>query len=156
MAISIQQIKDFLETWINAYTANSNDFFDAFAPDASIFTVSSPTRIDGRENFRGAFTPTFTGSRRAQILSPDIQIYGDVGIVSCHSRISVDNRVSFLRTSLCVQPRPDGKLQITHMHQSPLNTPSLGISQEPGLPPEGIQLLEERVATAAAALGTPK
>ena len=155
MSLTAPQVKDFLNKWIGAYGSNSKDFFEAFAPDASIFTLSSPARVDGRENFRDAFDPNFTGDRRGQILSPDIQIYGDLAVISCHSRISLDKKVTHLRTSLCVRAGEGGKLQITHMHQSPMGVPGSAAPPAAG-GADGIQLLEERVAVAAAAVGTPK
>jgi hypothetical protein len=154
--ITEQEVKAFLTRWTRDYDTNSPSFFDLFTPEASIFTISQPTRIDGRENFKSIFEPHFSGRRRSQVLAPDIQIHGDVATVSCHNRVSVDDRITNLRTSMTLIRASSGNLEISHLHQSPLTTPTAGLAAGAAAGTAGITLLEERVATAAAAVGTPK
>jgi hypothetical protein len=154
--ITEQEVKGFLANWLKDYDTNSPAFFDLFAPDASIFTISQPTRIDGRENFKSIFEPHLSGKRRSQVLSPDIQIHGDVATISCHNRVSVDDRITNLRTSMTLTRDTAGNLQISHLHQSPLTTPTAGLATGAAAGPQAVTLLEERVATSAAAVGTPK
>lgn len=156
-AITPEEVKDFLTQWAKDYDSGSPKFFDKFAPDASIFTISSPTRIDGRENFKLGFEPYFgKGKRRSQILTPEIQIHGNVVTASFHNRVNIDDRVMNMRTTVVMSRDRQRKLQITHLHQSPLGRPTVGLTQAEAIQPGAISLLEERVATAAAAVGTPK
>lgn len=153
--ISADEVKSFLTSWARSYDEGSSDFFASFAPSASVFTLSSPTRIDGREEYKRGFEPYFgSGNRRSQILSPSIDVYGDAAVATFHNRVNIDNNVSNSRTTVVVNRGEGGKLQITHLHQSPLGQASVvgGV----GAAPASISLLEERVATAAAAVGTPK
>ncbi len=149
------EVKDFLNTWARAYDAGSPMFFECFAPNASIFTLSSPTRIDGREEFKRGFEPYLeSGVRRSQILSPSIDVHGTMAVATFHNRVSVDNVVTNTRATVVIEKGADGMLQITHLHQSPLGTP--GVSHAAAIAPGAVSLLEERVATAAAVVGTPK
>jgi len=153
VAIAEQDVRDFLKSWVAAYESGDKAFFDFFAPDASLFTLSVPTRIDGVEEFRRGFEENFEGGkRRSQILSPEIRAVGDGAVVSYHNRVSFGSQTSNMRaTVVIVQQNSD--LKIAHLHNSPLQ--AVGV-----LPaarrPEDVTLLEERVATAAAAVGTPK
>lgn len=153
-ALSNEDVKGFLARWARAYDEGDEAFFDSFAKDASIFAISSPTRIDGLEEFRRGFEPYFReGNRRSQILSPEIKASGDTAVATFHNRVNVDNRITNMRTTVVIS-RADGGLKITHLHQSPLSTPSAIAGAGAG--PESVSLLEERVAVAAAAVGTPK
>lgn len=148
-----EEASAFLKKWVSAYEAGDKSFFDYFAPDASFFTVSSPTRIDGTEEFRRGFEEQFLGKkRRSQVLSPEIRVTGDAAVVSYHNRISVGDSTANLRATIIVTKGRDG-LKIAHLHNSPLA--SIGVPA-PARSPESVTLLEERVATAAAAVGTPK
>lgn len=148
-----EEISTFLKKWVAAYEAGDKSFFDFFTPDASFFSVSSPTRIDGVEEFRRGFEEQFLGQkRRSQVLSPEIRIVGNTAIVSYHNRISVAGTTANLRATIVVVKGKDGLL-IAHLHNSPLA--SIGVPA-PARSPEAVTLLEERVATAAAAVGTPK
>lgn len=152
--VSNEDVKGFLAKWARAYDEGSEGFFDSFSKDASIFTISSPTRIDGLEEFKRGFEPYFgQGTRRSQILSPEIKASGDTAVATFHNRVNVDNRVTNLRTTV-VLSRADGDLKIIHLHQSPLSTP-VAVGAGP-VSADTVSLLEERVATAAAAVGTPK
>lgn len=147
------------------YEAGDTAFFDNFAKDATFFTLSSPTRIDSVEEYRRGFEPFLTNgkTRRSQILSPHIQIIDSSAAVSYHNRISVDGDVTNMRVSLMVQRKPDGGLEIVQFHTSYLSQPVLAANptanNEVGSRSsrvEDINLIEERVAVAAATVGTPK
>lgn len=148
-----QDVKAFLSKWSRAYDEASPAFFDSFAEDTSIFAVSSPTRIDGLEEYRRGFEPYFSkGDRRSQILSPEIKVSGDTAVATFHNRVNIQGRISNLRTTVVLQDGKGGP-RIIHLHQSPLGAPPVIAG---AASPEAVSLLEERVATAAAAVGTPK
>lgn len=156
MPITQQEATDFLKKWQTAYDAGDPTFFDLFAKDATFFTLSSVTRIDGLEEFRRGFEPLFGQGekRRSQILSPEFQLVGDVALTTFHNRIFVNGRITNLRSSVVIIKGTQGDLKIAHLHNSPLETPK--VTPGFGATPETIDLLEERVATAAATVGTPK
>jgi len=149
------QVLKFLDDFRQAYEHGDPNFFSYFASDASFFTVSSPTRIDSREEFKNAFGPAFASgaTRTSQYMAPECRIIGDAILVTCHNRISVGEDVTNLRATYLVLHRGE-QLKIVHMHNSPLPLPA-----SPAKAPrdvEEITVLEERVATAAAQVGTPK
>lgn len=155
MALTEKDVRDFLAKWARSYDEGSDDFFDSFAKDTSVFSISSPTRIDGLEEFRRGFEPYFgQGTRRSQILSPEIKLSGDTAVATFHNRVNIDNRITNLRSTIVLQKGSDGRTKIVHLHQSPLGAPAPVAAG--AVSPEMVSLLEERVATAAAAVGTPK
>lgn len=152
---TVEDVKAFLSKWSRAYDEGSPGFFESFAPDTSVFALSSPTRIDGLEEYKRGFEPYFAGGkRRSQILSPEIKVSGDTAVATFHNRVNIDNRISNLRTTVVLQQDGRGNAKIIHLHQSPLGAPP-AVSAA-GVSPDSVSLLEERVATAAAAVGTPK
>jgi len=157
--ITQDEVKSFLKSYVASYEkGDAKSFFDAFTDDASIFAVSTPTRIDGVEEFRHGFEPNLTDgrARRSQILSPEIKTFGPSAIVTYHNRIAVADQTTNLRATL-VLTKTEAGIRIVHMHNSPLS--SVGLPDTRGAGRYGLQeatLLEERVATAAAAVGTPR
>lgn len=154
MAIEQDEVLAFLRRYVDAYERVSEEFYEFFTKDATFFTLSSPTRIDGVEEFRRGFEPNFRGQRRSQILSPEIRIVGDTALVSFHNRIAVEGRTTNLRASAVIVKDAAGDVKIAHLHNSPLEAPK--VIAGPGADPQAITLLEERIATAAATVGTPK
>jgi ketosteroid isomerase-like protein len=149
------EVKEFLKRFVTSYESGGKGFFELFANDASVFSISVPTRIDGVEEFRRGFEDSLGAGqkRRAQILSPEIRIAGNTAIVSYHNRVAVDSATTNMRATMVLAKDGKAGLKIIHLHNSPLVAA--------GVPPvarrpEDITLLEERVATAAAAVGTPK
>jgi ketosteroid isomerase-like protein len=165
MTASLEKIKSgeltqdtvlrFLDDFRRAYESGLEVFFSYFAPDASCFTISSPTRIDSKEEFKRSFGTAFAGevTRRSQFTAPEVRIIGDAALVTCHNRVSVDDVVTNLRATYLIVLR-GGQLKIAHMHNSPLPLPAAPVSGPRDV--EEITVLEERVATAAAQVGTPK
>jgi ketosteroid isomerase-like protein len=148
-------VLQFLDDFRLAYESGDEGFFSYFAHDASCFTISSPTRIDSREEFKRSFGPAFASGviRRSQFMAPEIRLSGDWALVTCHNRISVDDVVTNLRATYLIVHR-GGQLKIAHMHNSPLPLPAAPVAGARDV--EEITVLEERVATAAAQVGTPK
>lgn len=151
------EVTEFLKRFQTQYEKSDLRFFENFHPEATFFTVSTPTRVDGLEEYRRIFEPQFTGAekRRSQILSPHIHIGGESAVVTYHNRISIDGRTTNLCVSITVTKQPDGQMKILNFHSSYQTTPALtGFAKARNV--DEINILEERVATAAAAVGTPK
>lgn len=153
--ITQDEILQFLDDYRKTYEKGDDSFFSYFTHDASFFTISSPTRIDGREEFKRSFGAAFGSevTRRSQFMAPEVRLVGDAALVTCHNRISVDDQVTNLRATLLIVRR-GSELRIAHLHNSPLPLPAAIASKPHDL--EEITVLEERVATAAAQVGTPK
>jgi ketosteroid isomerase-like protein len=149
--IEDKEVREFLTRFIDAYDGGDDSFFDYFAPDAGVFTVSSPTRIDGREEFRKGFAPHLKTKRVTQILAPRIETSGASASVMYHARIQIDGRTHETRCSLQLKRDERGGLSITQLHMSPQGSMRV-VSQSF----EDVVVLEERVATSLAQVGTPK
>jgi ketosteroid isomerase-like protein len=106
-----------------AYEAGSPEFFEFFTDNASIFSISVPTRIS-RDAYRQYFGPHLGEQRRAsQILDPEVHLVGDGAVVTYHNRIRVNYNSVDSRATLLLVPEGD-RLKIAHMHMSPLASPA--------------------------------
>lgn len=153
--VTQEKVLQFLDDYRTAYEKGDESYFSYFNIDASLFTVSSPTRIDSREEYKRAFGPALTSgvTRRCQFMAPEIRILGDSALVTCHNRISVEDETISLRVTFVMVLR-GSNLRIAHMHASPLPQPTVPGSTVHGI--DEIDVLEERVATSASQIGTPK
>lgn len=112
-----------IEAFWAAYEQGSQEFFDFFTDDASIFAISAGLRFPGREAYRSFFGPKIGLQRRAaQVLDPEVRLMGEGALVTCHSRIrvhyrSVDSRVTLLLVAA------GESFKVAHMHMSALQVP---------------------------------
>lgn len=144
--IGDKDVHSFLDHFIQAYDRGDEKLFDYFDPNASIFSISSPARIEGREAFRKSFGPHLKEKRSTKIHDPKIHSYGDTATVTYDAHIEAGGHAHDTRCSLLLHRDAQGKLSVAQMH----------MSSPPLRPGEDIRILEERVATSLAAVGTPK
>lgn len=145
-----------MKEWQEAFESGSEKFFDFFDKDVSLFTLSSPTRVDGRDVYRTGFEQFFINTKRnSQILSPEVRVLGeDAAVMTFHNRILVKGVSTNLRGTVVFARNDKGELKCVHMHNSPLGQPTaIGADLRTV---EDVTLLEERVASASAMTGTPK
>jgi hypothetical protein len=74
-------------------------------------------------------------------------------MVSYHNRVKVDRDIIHMRATVVLE-KSDKGVKIVHLHNSPLTT--VGAGAVSGAAPQAVTLLEERVATAIGAVGTPR
>ncbi|MEU6576355.1 nuclear transport factor 2 family protein [Streptomyces sp. NPDC046805] len=153
-AITREAVEQLLGEYQSSYETSSPDYFKLFAADATFFVLSSPNRIDSREEFQRVFSLAPGTTRRSQILSPEIRIMGDSALVSLHSRVALGDEQHYLRETLVVTRDGRGALRIAHLHISPQEMPAVPDTPERAL--EEISVIEERTATTACTVGTPK
>lgn len=151
-----EEVLDWFSRTIRAYEQGNESFFDFFAADASLFVVSTPTRVDGLEVYKSGFAPYFVGTERvSQILSPEVRLLGpDSALLTFHNRILVQGIATNIRGTVVISRQRGGDLKFVHMHNSPLTQAAAPVFAPGDL--ESITVLEERVAAASAMTGTPK
>lgn len=159
--ITESEVVDTMKQWQAAFEAGDPRFFEFFTKDMSIFTLTTPTRIDGRETYEHGFAPHFLQRKRhSQILSPEVRLLGDdAAVMTFHNRIMIEGVSTNLRGTIIFERDPtSGQLRCVHMHNSPIThtlaASAAAVSDKRSL--EDITLLEERVASASAMAGTPK
>lgn len=153
-ALTKESVQQLLAQYSSTYDSSDPGYFDLFAHDATFFVLSCPTRIDSREEFQRSFALPGGTARRSQILSPEIRLMGDSALVSLHCHVTVGDVQTYTRETLVVSRDIRGDLRITHLHISPQDMP--GAPEFPAKSVEEISVIEERTATAAATVGTPK
>ncbi len=153
--ITREEALEFLARFVKSYNSGSEDYFNHFTDEATFFALSVPTRVDGLKEYRVGFERAFSRGkdRTTQILSPEVRLLGaSAALITFYNRVQVDDLTSNNRLSLVVE-RTKGGLKVSHLHASAISAPT--IRPEPG-GREDIRILEERVATAIGAVGTPK
>lgn len=113
-------------------TADMDSLLDSFHDDATVFMPfeSLPTRRDGTEEIRAAFTPMFEQLRSSGRPAPymrltpaDLQLrfYGSAAVVTFHlgslPAAGATEPTRFSRRSAIVTQR-DGRWRIAHLHAS--------------------------------------
>ncbi|MGW1072915.1 YybH family protein [Streptomyces sp. NPDC002537] len=153
-AVTKESVRQLLAKYSETYDSADPSYFGLFASDATFFILSSPTRIDSREEFQRMFSLPEGTTRRSQLLSPEIRLMGDSALVSLHCHVVVGEVQQYTRETLVVTRDSRGDLRISHLHISPQDMPS--VPKSPAKNAEEISVIEERTATAAATVGTPK
>jgi len=154
--ITEKEVLSTMKKFQEAFEAGDPKFFDFFSKDMSLFSLSTPTRIDGLETYQHGFENVFTsGTRKSQILSPEVRILGEnAAVMTFHNRILVGGVSTNIRGTVVFAREGSGQLKCVHMHNSPLAAPAVQASSPQSL--EDVTVLEERVASAVAMVGTPK
>src|SRR3984893_18454323 len=136
-----EHVVDNMKQWQEAFEAGNPTFFDFFDEHASLFTLSAPTRVDGREVYRRGFEQFFLGTtRNSQILSPEVRVLGqDSAVMTFHNRILVRGVSTNLRGTVVFIRDKTGRLKCVHMHNSPLTQPTAAVPAQRRL--EDITLL---------------
>ncbi|MCW5803566.1 MAG: nuclear transport factor 2 family protein [Deltaproteobacteria bacterium] len=159
--ITEKEVVDTMKAWQDAFEAGDPKFFNYFTKDMSMFALTTPTRIDGRETYEHGFAPFFLNRKRhSQILSPEVRLLGEgAAVMTFHNRILIEGVATNLRGTIVFE-RDDqsGTLKCVHMHNSPITQPiaTSAATVHENRKLEDITLLEERVASASAMAGTPK
>jgi hypothetical protein len=149
--ITRTRVLAFLDEYRTAYESGSPHLFDLFSRDATVFTASSKGRVDSLEELRRWTTES--GPRRSQLSALEVRELCDAALVTFHNRVTEAEGVTNLRTTLLIVAR-GSELKVAHMHSSALPQPTVAGGEFEMF--EDIAILEERVATAAASVGTPK
>jgi ketosteroid isomerase-like protein len=156
--ITQEAVVDNMKQWQEAFEAGDPAFFDFFDDSVSLFTLSTPTRVDGREVYRNGFEQFFLNTKRnSQILSPEVRLLGpESAMMTFHNRILVRGISTNIRGTVVFVRDGAGQLKCVHMHNSPLAQPTAAQPARAQSSLEDVTLLEERVASASAMTGTPK
>jgi len=152
------EVRGALQKVVSTYEAGSKEFFGQFADDASLFTATAPTRVDSREEYERGFGPVFYNTKRvAQVLSPEIRLLGnDAAVATFHNRVQVGGVSNNLRATYVFHRNARGELKVAHAHVSPLGHSAAPAASRSPSELNDVTVLEERVAAASAAVGTPK
>jgi len=155
-ALTEDNVVQTMKSWQEAFESGDERFFDFFDKSVSLFTLSTPTRVDGRDVYRRGFENFFLGQKRnSQILSPEVRLLGeDSAVMTFHNRILIKGISTNIRGTVVFVRDEKGDLKCVHMHNSPLTQPVAQGQLDAAI--ENITLLEERIASASAMTGTPK
>lgn len=103
------------------YTGDPLAYVELLTEDVTYFAPITPGRVEGRDSVRALFAP-FQGKLsvpRFEILSPKLQLYGDVGVFSYNlNEYAADGTISVRWNSTEVYRRHGQTWQIVHAHWS--------------------------------------
>ena len=116
-----------IQSFNEAFASNDPEkYFSFISEDFSLFIPGSPYRIDSKALDREEFESSLAAGKSKvwlfQMLHPRVQLFGNVAIVSFHSRgsfgnlIQESNTVFFKITDVLVNE--DGRWKVRHIHVS--------------------------------------
>jgi len=115
-----------VEAFNRAFVANDPEAYFALVDDeVTVITPSNPYRIEGqaddREGFEFALRQGYGKVHFFQELQPDIRVYGEVAVVTYHSRGSYgaegSTKTAYLKETDVLVKRDSG-WKIVHVHVS--------------------------------------
>lgn len=145
-------LKEAMDASLKAYAAGDRRFFDFLQDDVRVFNLNSVEPMVGRKRFESAFGPNFANSKRkVKVINSDLQQTGEQAVLAQTLEIgTADGIAAFVRQTV-IWSSVGGKWKMSHIHNAlvgqPIATAKLPASVK------GIQVLNERIATVAAAVG---
>jgi ketosteroid isomerase-like protein len=146
------QLERAMQESLKAYSSGDSKFFDFLTEDVRVFGIESSEPIIGREAFEEAFRPTFKRfKRKVDIVKQDLQLSGDTAVLSQTLQVTVDDVSSFVRQSVIWEKRAGGRdWRMSHIHNAQVGQ---AIPTKVPTTAKGVRVLNERIATVAAAVG---
>lgn len=147
------RLEQAMDSSLRAYASGNKKFFDYIRDDARIYVLDSAEPIIGRKEFEAAFGPSFVKrKRKVEVVNRDLQSSGNQAILSQTLQITTDNIDSFVRQTVIWERSADGAdWQMSHIHNALVGQPIVsGVALRSA---RDIRVLNERIATVAAAVG---
>ena len=121
-----KEILEVVKTWNDCFTRNDSEtYFTFIHEDLTLFTPSSPYRIDGKqddkEEIEWSLSKLRTKVHFLQELQPHIQVYGNTAIVTYYNRGAYgadgNEQIYYLKeTNVLI--KENSKWKIVHIHVS--------------------------------------
>lgn len=145
------ELKTAIDASLKAYASGDRKFFDYLADDVRVYGVTSAEPIIGRKEFEAAFGSNFQKFKReVKVVTEDVQAGPQEAILAQTLEITTEGVTSFVRQTV-VWRNAAHAWKIVHIHNAfvaqPIHT---------GATPNtaaALRVLNERIATAAAAVG---
>jgi ketosteroid isomerase-like protein len=137
---------------LKAYSAGDNQFFDFLRQDVRVFVLNSAEPIIGREAFEASFGPTLRNARReVKVIQRDAQVSDCNTVLAQTLEITSEEVVTVVRQTVIWERDPQSGWVMTHIHNALVGQP-LTVGTVPSTP-AAVRVLNERIATVAAAVG---
>jgi ketosteroid isomerase-like protein len=145
-------LKKAMDESLKAYAAGNKRFFDFLREDVRVYAVNSAEPLIGRKKFESSFAPTLAGSKRkVKVVSSDLQESERQAVLSQTLEIASEGVTVYVRQTVIWERGAGGRWQMSHIHNSFVGQPLASGRVPTSI--RGIQVLNERIATVAAAVG---
>jgi len=135
---------------LKAYGAGDEEFFNYLTDDVRVYSLDSSEPIIGRKEFKKRFGKAFSVRKEVEKTGQDIRMVGDQAVLSQTLLISTEGVSLPIRQTVIWEGGRD-KWRMSHIHNARAGQP-VAVGSLPDSP-EGIRVLNERIATAAAVVG---
>ena len=146
------QLKEAMDESLRLYAEGDERFYDFVSDDVRVYSLDSVEPSLSRDSFRKAFAPTFSVKRDVRVLNMDVQAKGDQAVLAQALEISIDQIAVFVRQTVIWERGGERGWQMSHIHNALAGRPISTSGQLPQTAAE-VQVLNERIATVAAAVG---
>ena len=146
------KLKKALDGSAKSYAAGSQDFFDFFTDDVTIYSINSSEPIVGLASYRKQFGSSLApreGKRSFKILKDDIQMVGATQALAVRTSQIRQEGITFNARQSAFWVETDAGWKIKHLHTTLIGTPSAPTPRTA----EAVSVLNERIATVASVLG---
>lgn len=106
-----------LEGFIASFEGGSEEWFDYFSPDVSVYGIGAVEPINGREAYQANFGKLLAKEREVRVLKRDVQEMGDTAVAMHLLEVTQDDVVTILREG-SIWRRGDGGWQVVHLNAS--------------------------------------
>jgi hypothetical protein len=135
---------------LKAYSAGDRSFFDYLTDDVRVYSVNSVAPTTSRREFEEQFGEAFERRREVTVVSQDVDARDDRAVLSQTLEVVSEQVTSFVRQTV-IWDRGQQRWRMSHIHNAQVGQPIF--VGEPPRDPIGIRVLNERIATVAAAVG---
>jgi hypothetical protein len=137
---------------LRLYAEGDERFFDYLTDDVRVYSIDSVEPSTSREAFQGAFASSLTATKRdVRVLNADVQAKDDQAVLAQTLEMTIDAITVFLRQTV-IWERGGRGWQMSHIHNALAGRPITALGELPQTARE-VQVLNERIATVAAAVG---
>lgn len=137
---------------LKAYAAGDAKFFDFLHDDVRVFNLDQDAEpLIGRKKFESAFRAGFKKKREVDVLFEDIQASGQQAVLTQTLSVTAEGVTQFVRQTVIWEHGRNKKWQISHIHNARVGQPVISGKLDIGA--KAVRVVNERIATAAAAVG---
>lgn len=136
-----------------AYASGSRTWFDFLSDDVTVYSSNNAAPFKGKGSYMDHFAKALTsGKRKLDVLSRRIQDMGEISIVYQTVQITQDNVVVNMNQSQVWGMTQKG-WKVNHLHASIVGTPQVAKVPSGGNRLNAINVLNEKIASIATAVG---
>jgi hypothetical protein len=133
------------------YAAGNVKFFDYMRDDVRVYNLNSVEPMIGRDTFEKEFMPNFRRKVDTKVVASDVRKFEQQAVHAQTVEFTLENLTLITRQTV-VWELTDGEWKVGHIHITQVGSPITTARERPKSA-KAVKVLNERIATVAAAVG---